>query len=168
MFHLKGKNILSSDIINHFRKLVGICPQYDVLFNNLTVEEHLELYCEFKSVEQSKIPKEINAVLNNIGLSDKRSTKASDLSGGQKRKLSIGLAIVGGSSIIILDEPTSGMDITSRRNLWDILKRCLIGKIIILSTHFMEEASVLGNRVGILTEGKIKAEHIGSPLELSF
>ena len=162
----KGKNILSSDIINHFRKLVGICPQYDVLFNNLTVEEHLELYCEFKSVEQSKIPKEINAVLNNIGLSDKRSTKASDLSGGQKRKLSIGLAIVGGSSIIILDEPTSGMDITSRRNLWDILKRCLTGKIIILSTHFMEEASVLGNRVGILTEGKIKAEHIGSPLEL--
>ena len=56
------------------------------------------------------------------------------------------------------------MDITSRRNLWDILKRCLTGKIIILSTHFMEEASVLGNRVGILTEGKIKAEHIGSPL----
>ena len=66
--------------------------------------------------------------------------------------------------MIFLDEPTSGMDITSRRNLWNVLKRCLNGKIIILTTHYMEEASVLGNRIGILSEGNMKC--IGSPLFL--
>ena len=158
-------NVLSPEYLEDFRKILGVCPQHDVLFNDLTVEEHLELYCEFKSLERNRISQEIESVLNDIGLKDKRKSKASDLSGGgQKRKLSIGLAIVGGSSIIFLDEPTSGMDITSRRNLWDILKRCLKGKIIILTTHFMEEAQVLGNRIGILSEGKMQC--IGTPLEL--
>ena len=157
-------DILSPESFEDFRKILGVCPQHDVLFDDLTVEEHLELYCEFKSLERNKISQEIESVLNDIGLKDKRKSKASDLSGGQKRKLSIGLAIVGGSSIIFLDEPTSGMDITSRRNLWDILKRCLKGKIIILTTHFMEEAQILGNRIGILSEGKMQC--IGTPLEL--
>ena len=118
--------------MSYFGKKIGICPQYDVLFNNLSVEKHLELFCEFKSVEKSQIPHEIDTIIKNVDLLEKRNSKASDLSGGQKRKLSIGLAMIGGSSIIILDEPTSGMDITSRRNLWDILKRSLIGKSIIL------------------------------------
>ena len=159
-----GYNILSPECSEYFRKVLGICPQHDVLFNDLTVEEHLELFCHFKSVEESKISEEINSVLKDIQLEDKRNFKASDLSGGQKRKLSIGLALVGGSSIIFLDEPSSGMDITSRRNLWDILKKCLAGKIIILTTHFMEEASVLGNKIGILSDGKMQC--IGTPLEL--
>jgi len=119
--------------LSYFRKKIGICPQYDVLFNNLSVEEHLELFCEFKSVEKSQIPHEIDTIIKSVDLLEKRNSKASDLSGGQKRKLSIGLAMIGGSSIIILDEPNSGMDITSRRNLWDILKRSLIGKSIILT-----------------------------------
>ena len=119
--------------MSYFRKKIGICPQYDVLFNNLSVEEHLELFCEFKSVEKSQIPHEIDTIIKSVDLLEKRNSKASDLSGGQKRKLSIGLAMIGGSSIIILDEPNSGMDITSRRNLWDILKRSLIGKSIILT-----------------------------------
>ena len=97
-------------------------------------------------------------------MENKRKTKACNLSGGQKRKLSNCIALVGGSSVIFLDEPTSGMDITSRRNLWDILKRYAGGRIIILTTHYMEEASVLGNRIGILSEGNMKC--IGSPLFL--
>ena len=157
-------NILSSEGIEKFRKVLGICPQHDVLFNDLTVEEHLEMFCVFKSVEKSKIQNEISKVIHDFGLEEKRNTKVENLSGGQKRKLSIAIAIVGGSSVIFLDEPTSGMDITSRRNLWNILKRSLNGKIIILTTHYMEEASVLGNRIGILSEGKMKC--IGSPLFL--
>ena len=160
----KEINILSEESIESFHRLIGICPQHDVLFDDLTVEEHLELYCEFKSVDRASISKEISSVLKDIQLEKKRHTKASDLSGGQKRKLSIGLALVGGSSIIFLDEPTSGMDITSRRNLWEILKKCLTGKIIILTTHFMEEAQVLGNRIGILSEGKM--QRIDTPLKL--
>ena len=157
-------NILSPEGIEKFRKELGICPQHDVLFNELTVEEHLEMFCIFKSVDKSKIKSEITKIIHDVGLEEKRYTKVKNLSGGQKRKLSISIALVGGSSVIFLDEPTSGMDITSRRNLWNVLKRCIKGKIIILTTHYMEEASVLGNRIGILSEGEMKCS--GSPLFL--
>ena len=143
---------------------MGICPQHDVLFGDLTVEEHLEMFCVFKSVPKEKIEDEITKIIIDFDLVNKRYTKACNLSGGQKRKLSICIALVGGSSVIFLDEPTSGMDITSRRNLWDILKRYANGKIIILTTHYMEEASVLGNRIGILSNGTMRC--IGSPLFL--
>ena len=159
-----SNNILTPEGIEQFRNVLGICPQYDILFNELTVEEHLKLFCVFKSIESSLIEKEISKVINDFGLKEKRFTKVKNLSGGQKRKLSISIALVGGSSVVFLDEPTSGMDITSRRNLWNVLKRCLNGKIIILTTHYMEEAAVLGNRIGILSEGNMKC--IGSPLFL--
>ena len=159
-----SRNILTPLGLNYFHKIIGICPQEDILFENLTVEEHLKLFCKFKSIPNASIEEEISKVLQNLNFTEKRFTKASNLSGGQKRKLSIALALIGGSSVIFLDEPTSGMDITTRRNLWDILKRCLNGKIIILTTHFMEEASVLGNRIGILSHGKMQC--IGSPLFL--
>ena len=157
-------DVLSPEFFEYFRHILGVCPQHDILFNDLTVEEHLELFCEFKSFDRKDISSEINKVLKEIGLENKRTAKASDLSGGQKRKLSIGLAIVGGSTVIFLDEPTSGMDITSRRNLWDILKNIVQGKIVILTTHFMEEAQILGDRIGILSEGKMQV--VGTPLEL--
>ena len=88
------------------------------------------MFCIFKSVNKSKIKSEIIKVIHDVGLEDKRYTKVKNLSGGQKRKLSIAIALVGGSSVIFLDEPTSGMDITSRRNLWNVLKRCINGKIM--------------------------------------
>ena len=157
-------NILSSEGAEHFRKVLGICPQHDVLFNDLTVEEHLVMFCVFKSVKSSLISQEVLKAIKDFGLEEKRNTKVENLSGGQKRKLSIAIALVGGSSVIFLDEPTSGMDITSRRNLWNILKKSINGKIIILTTHYMEEASELGNRIGILSEGNMKC--IGSPLFL--
>ena len=159
-----NKNILSPENVSILHKKIGICPQHNVLFEDLTVEEHLELFCEFKSESQDNKNQEISSILNTIGLMDKRKSKAGDLSGGQKRKLSVGIALIGKSSLIFLDEPTSGMDITSRRNLWDMLKLCSNGKYIILTTHFMEEAAVLGNRIGILSEGEMKV--IGTPLEL--
>jgi len=157
-------NILTPEGLDKFRKVVGICPQHDLLFNDLTVQDHLEMFCVFKSVNDSIKEKEILKVINDFGLKEKRYTKAMHLSGGQKRKLSIAMALVGGSSVIFLDEPTSGMDIFSRRKLWNELKKYLNGKIIILTTHYMEEASVLGNRIGILSEGELQC--IGSPLFL--
>ena len=159
-----SKNIITPQGLKYFHKIIGICPQEDILFQNLTVEEHLKLFCKFKSIPSSEIDEEISSVLHKLNFTEKRYTKASNLSGGQKRKLSIALALVGKSSIIFLDEPTSGMDITTRRNLWDILKGSSNGKIIILTTHFMEEASELGNRIGILSDGKMQC--IGSPLFL--
>ena len=158
------KNILSMEGHSEFRKFLGICPQHNVLFDDLTVKEHLEMFCVFKSVKNEKISVEIHKIMKDFNLLEKKDTKSCHLSGGQKRKLSICIALVGGSSVTLLDEPTSGMDITSRRNLWDILKRYAVGRIIIPTTHYMEEAAVLGNRIGILSEGDMKC--IGSPLFL--
>ncbi len=102
--------------------------------------------------------------MKDFQLEEIQNMLARNLSAGQRRKLSIAIALIGGSKIIFLDEPSSGMDITSRRNLWEILKRQCEGKIIILTTHYMEEASVLGKRIGIINAGHMKC--IGSPLFL--
>ena len=159
-----GINILSPENIDSFREKVGICPQHDVLFNDLNIREHLGMFAIFKGVESSEVEKEINKSITDFQFEDIQYTLSKNLSAGQRRKLSIAISLIGGSEVIFLDEPSSGMDITSRRNLWDILKRQSNNKIIILTTHYMEEASVLGKRIGILNLGKMKC--LGTPLFL--
>ena len=160
----KDINILNNLNMDIFREKIGICPQHDILFDNLNVREHLEMFSIFKGVESKKVNLEINKVLKDFQLEDIQYMIVKNLSAGQRRKISIALAIIGGSEVIFLDEPSSGMDISSRRNLWEILKYQSKGKIIILTTHYMEEASVLGKRIGIINLGKLKC--LGSPLFL--
>ena len=162
--YYNGVNILDDAEMDNFRRKLGICPQHDVLFEDLTMAEHLKMFCYFKGVPSDKIEEEVQKTLKDFRIADIQGIIARNLSAGQRRKLSIAIAIIGGSEIIFLDEPSSGMDITSRRNLWEILKSCIEKKIIILTTHYMEEASVLGNRIGIIADGKMKC--IGSPLFL--
>ena len=159
-----GYDILEGNNMDKFRSILGICPQHDVLFDDLTIKEHLEMFCIFKGYKSENIENEINKTLNDFELENIQNIRAKNLSAGQRRKLSIAISLIGGSKIIFLDEPSSGMDITSRRNLWDILKRQSEQKIIILTTHYMEEASVLGKRIGIIDLGKMKC--IGTPLFL--
>ena len=131
---------------------IGLCQQEDIFFDYLTVQEHLEYMCEIKG---SKInQKEIMDLIRKIDLYPKRDALCSTLSGGQKRKLCIALALIGGSHIILLDEPTSGMDIMARRKLWEFLKNYKKDKIILLTTHFLDEAEYLGDRIGIMSDGK--------------
>ena len=160
----EGDNILDPINMDEFRSKLGICPQHDVLFEDLTIREHLEMFCIFKGFNSDNITEEVNKTLHDFVLEDIQNITVKNLSAGQRRKLSIAIALIGGSKIIFLDEPSSGMDITSRRNLWDILKRQTEQKIIILTTHYMEEASVLGKRIGIINAGKMKC--IGTPLFL--
>ena len=160
----EGVNILDSMNMEIFREKLGICPQHDILFEDLTIREHLEMFSIFKGVELTEVDNEVNKTLHDFQLEDIQYMLAKNLSAGQRRKLSISISLIGGSKVIFLDEPSSGMDITSRRNLWEILKRQTDGKIIILTTHYMEEASVLGKRIGIINAGKMKC--IGSPLFL--
>ena len=159
-----GINILDSNNMDLFREKLGICPQHDILFENLNIREHLEMFSIFKGVESNNVETEVNKVLHDFQLENIQYMIAKNLSAGQRRKLSIAIALIGGSQVIFLDEPSSGMDITSRRNLWEILKRQCEGKIIILTTHYMEEASVLGQRIGIINAGHMKC--LGSPLFL--
>ena len=157
-------NILDSMNMELFREKLGICPQHDILFEDLNIREHLEMFSIFKGVDSTEVDKEVDKTLHDFQLTDIQYMLAKNLSAGQRRKLSISISLIGGSKVIFLDEPSSGMDITSRRNLWEILKRQTDGKIIILTTHYMEEASVLGKRIGIINAGKMKC--IGSPLFL--
>ena len=159
-----GYDILDSNNMDKFRTILGICPQHDVLFDDLTIREHLEMFCIFKGYSSDDIDSEINKTIHDFELDYIQNITAKNLSAGQRRKLSIAISLIGGSKVIFLDEPSSGMDITSRRNLWDILKRQSEQKIIILTTHYMEEASVLGKRIGIINAGRMKC--IGTPLFL--
>ena len=160
----KENNILEEENMVQFRNKLGICPQHDILFPKLTVREHLEMFCYFKGFDITKIKDEVDNTLKDFRIHDIENILAGTLSAGQRRKLSIAISVIGGSEVIFLDEPSSGMDITSRRNLWEILKKIIEKRIIILTTHYMEEASVLGNRIGIMAEGVLKC--IGTPLFL--
>jgi ATP-binding cassette, subfamily A (ABC1), member 3 len=94
-------------------------------------------------------------MLKEIKLGDHENVIAKNLSEGSKRKLSVAIALIGGSKLVLLDEPTSGMDLSSRRTLWNMLKNYKQGRIIILTTHYMDEADILGDRIGIMADGRL-------------
>lgn len=102
--------------------------------------------------------------MTDVGIIDKRNALASTLSGGNKRKLSVCIALCGNSKFVILDEPTSGMDLSARRQLWNMLKKQKKDRIILLTTHYMDEADILGDRIAIMSNGKLEA--LGSSIFL--
>nr|XP_048316362.1 phospholipid-transporting ATPase ABCA3-like isoform X3 [Myodes glareolus] len=146
---------ISSDMVQ-VRKSLGLCPQDDLLFPMLTVSEHLNFYCVIKGIPSNKRSREIHRMLTAFGLLHKRNTMSKNLSGGMKRKLSIIIALIGNTKVVILDEPTSGMDPVSRRAIWDLLQQYKENRTILLTTHHMDEADVLGDRIAILVMGTLK------------
>jgi ATP-binding cassette, subfamily A (ABC1), member 3 len=138
------------------RRSTGLCPQHDILFDQLTVEEHIEVLGTFKGLSSSEIRESTNTLLKEFGLRDKRYTEAAQLSGGQKRRLSIIIAFLGKPDLVLLDEPSSGMDTQGRRELWNVLREYKKNRIIILTTHYMEEADYLGDRIAIMSFGKLR------------
>ena len=135
--------------------MMGICPQHDVLFENLTPREHLDIFYDFKGGDPALKQKEIDDLIKDVGLTLDQDKRAGSLSGGNKRKLSVAISLCGGSKLVLLDEPTAGMDLGARRDLWNMLKNYRRDKIIILTTHYMDEADVLGDRIGIMAQGKM-------------
>ena len=101
---------------------MGVCPQHNVLFDYLSVREHLELYAAFKGVSQVIVGKKVEKMLHEVELMENQYQLANTLSGGQRRKLSVAIALIGDAKVIFLDEPTSGMDTTTRRRFWDMIK----------------------------------------------
>ncbi|MEE6504928.1 hypothetical protein FKM82_005378, partial [Ascaphus truei] len=150
--------------MNEIRKSLGMCPQHNVLFDKLTVEEHLWLYSRLKGMAEEEIRKEMDKMIEDLELSNKRHCLVQTLSGGMKRKLSVAIAFIGGSRAIILDEPTAGVDPYARRAIWDLILKYKQGRTILLSTHHMDEADLLGDRIAIISHGKLKC--CGSPLFL--
>ncbi|XP_034147337.1 retinal-specific phospholipid-transporting ATPase ABCA4 isoform X2 [Esox lucius] len=159
---INGRDIRTDmDII---RTSMGMCPQYNILFKHLTVEEHILFYSLLKGTSLTGAQQEVEAMLEDLGLPHKRDDEAQNLSGGMQRKLSVAMAFVGGSKIVILDEPTSGVDPYSRRSIWDLLLKYRTGRTVILSTHHMDEADLLSDRVAIISKGQLHC--CGSPLFL--
>ncbi|XP_037832519.1 phospholipid-transporting ATPase ABCA1 isoform X2 [Kryptolebias marmoratus] len=138
------------------RKCLGMCPQHNVLFNELTVEEHVYFYARLKGRSSSEVESEMDQMIADVGLPHKRKELAKNLSGGMQRKLSVAIAFVGGSKIVILDEPTAGVDPYARRGIWELLLKYKQGRTIILSTHHMDEADILGDRIAIISHGKMR------------
>ena len=130
---------------------IGICQQEDIFFDYLTVSEHLEYMCQIKGGNNNI--NEVKELITKIGLEEKSNSICKTLSGGQKRKLCTALALIGNSNIILLDEPTSGMDHTSKKCLLDFLKNYQKNKIILITTHSLDEAEYLGDRIGIMCDG---------------
>uniref|UniRef100_A0A8C6DPH6 ATP binding cassette subfamily A member 3 n=1 Tax=Moschus moschiferus TaxID=68415 RepID=A0A8C6DPH6_MOSMO len=145
-----------SQDMNQIRKSLGLCPQHDVLFDNLTVAEHLYFYAQLKGLPCQKCPEEVKRMLHVLGLEEKRDSRSRFLSGGMRRKLSIGIALIAGSKVLMLDEPTSGVDAISRRAIWDLLQQHKSDRTILLTTHFMDEADLLGDRIAIMAKGELQ------------
>jgi ABC-type multidrug transport system ATPase subunit len=116
------------------RTSLGVCPQHDVLWPELTVEEHLHLFAALKGVPPAAVRAEGAKALALVGLTEKAGARVSALSGGMKRKLSVCLAFLGGSKVVFLDEPTSGVDPYSRRSMWNMLQNAREGRVIVLTT----------------------------------
>uniref|UniRef100_A0A8C0RI66 P-type phospholipid transporter n=1 Tax=Canis lupus familiaris TaxID=9615 RepID=A0A8C0RI66_CANLF len=157
-----GKDIETS--LDAVRQSLGMCPQYNILFHHLTVAEHILFYAQLKGKSWEEAQLEMEAMLEDTGLHHKRNEEAQDLSGGMQRKLSVAIAFVGGAKVVILDEPTSGVDPYSRRSIWDLLLKYRSGRTIIMSTHHMDEADLLGDRIAIISQGRLYCS--GTPLFL--
>jgi ABC-2 type transport system ATP-binding protein len=144
-----------------WRERIGVVLQSSSLYENLTVTEHLTLFAGY--YEQ---PRQIGEVVELVGLEEKRDARVRTLSGGQRRRLDLGLALVGDPELVFLDEPTTGFDPEARRRAWDTIAGLRqLGKTILLTTHYLDEAERLSDRVAVLRDGEIVA--LGPPAELT-
>merc|ERR1711871_1303500 len=144
------------------RKVMGCCPQHDILWHELTSAEHVSLFAGLKNVQD--IESEVENRLAAVDLLEVRDLNSGVYSGGMQRRLSVTLSLTGEPKVAYLDEPTTGMDPVSRRHVWDLIEDQKKGRTIMLTTHSMEEADVLGNRIAIMGKGRLRA--FGTSLHL--
>ena len=146
------------------KQLIGVSPQETAVAPNLTVKENLELICGIYGFSEEKAKKRIEELCGQFSLDSVLKRKAGKLSGGWQRRVSIAMALISEPKILFLDEPTLGLDVIARHELWDVI-RSLKGKAtVILTTHYMEEAETLSDRIGIMKDGKLLA--VGTAEEL--
>lgn len=152
---------VSTDM-DRIRKNIGVCFQDDFLNPNMTAWEHLQLFAQFKDIPNKK--QEIEQRLHDVGLYNVRNNQTRTYSGGMKRRLSCAIALIGSPSMVILDEPTTGLDVQSKRLIWNLVHQMKKDKLVLLTTHTMEEADKLGDQIVIMAYGKIKC--FGNSLQL--
>ena len=144
-----------------WRDRIGVVLQSSAMYPNLSVAESLELFAGYY-----REPLDADRVIGLVGLEEKRAARVRTLSGGQKRRLDLGLGLIGDPEVLFLDEPTTGFDPAARRAAWEVIRSLRsLGKTILLTTHYLDEAESLADRVAVLREGRIVA--IGRPEDLT-
>ena len=144
-----------------FRERIGVVLQSSETWPTLTVAETLAMFAGYY-----ERPRAVSEVIALVGLEEKRGARVKTLSGGQKRRLDLGLALVGDPELVFLDEPTTGFDPAARRTAWEMIRSLRsLGKTVLLTTHYLDEAQQLADRVAVLREGRIVT--IGTPAELT-
>ena len=156
-FTFEGSSFRLDRDLNHIRRNIGFCLQHDVLWPELSVLEHLKLFAAVKGVSSERILVEAKEWIDRVGLDKKSNAAVAELSGGQKRRLLLALALIGGSKVLFLDEPSAGVDPLSRRAIWEIIRTNMSGRTVVLTTHFLDEAEILGSRVALLNTGRLLA-----------
>lgn len=140
------------------RRHLGVCPQFDAM-DSMTVEEHLRFYARARGV--ANVQRNVDTIITAVGLTPYRERMAQKLSGGSKRKLSLGIALMGNPAVLLLDEPSSGMDAASKRVMWRTLGAVTRGRGMLITTHSMEEADRLAHRAGIMATRMLALDTVG-------
>ena len=157
--------MISTQDFEDAARALGVVNQKNVLWDHLSCRDHLSLFARLRGVDiEGDARHAAEQALAVVGLSDHADKAAGRLSGGMKRKLAVAVALVGGPSVVLLDEPSSGLDPGAQRNLWDLIKVTMKGRAVVLTTHSMGEADLLCDRVGIMVKGTMRC--IGTPQEL--
>lgn len=147
----------NNDNVQFYRSKIGYCPQHNISLPYLTCQEHLEFFGQLRGLSRSDAELEAENILKKVNLQSKAGEVAKRLSGGMLRKLCLANAIIGNTKLLILDEPSSGLDPESRRDIWNILLKLKKDHTILITSHFMEEADVLGDKIAIMETGELIA-----------
>jgi ABC-2 type transport system ATP-binding protein len=157
-----GENIAKNPII--VKEKLNISPQETAVAPNLSVRENLELIAGIYDGNRFDLKKKVDSIIHDFNLGEIEKSRAKILSGGWQRRLSVAMAFISEPQILFLDEPTLGLDVIARRGLWSIIEKLKGKTTIILTTHYMEEAEALSDRIGVISSGKLKI--IGTAKEL--
>ena len=150
--------------LHEVQTMIGVSPQFDCLWDELTAMDHLRIYAAVKGISPDRIDEEARYCLTYVDLIDMADSATGTYSGGMKRRLSLAIALIGDPKAIFLDEPTTGMDPVHKQEAWTMIQKMKRDRIVVLTTHSMEEADCLGDRIGIMGSGRLQC--VGTSLSL--
>ena len=161
---VEGKSVNDPDMEMEIKRIINLSPQETTVAEGLTVKENLQLMAGLYGLEADKAAANVEQIIKDFELSEIAGDKAKTLSGGWQRRLSIAMALVTEPEILFLDEPTLGLDVIARRELWETIKTLKQKMTIVLTTHYLEEAEALCDRIAVMSSGRLMA--LGTAAEL--
>ncbi len=161
---IHGESIVATGGMDRIRASMGVCPQFDVLWKELTGTEHMKIYARVKGLSRQEVIKQTEDLIESVKLTPAANIRSGAYSGGMRRRLSVAISLLGDPLVVFLDEPTTGMDPISRRHVWDTIEAAKKDRVVVLTTHSMEEADILGDSIAIMARGKVRA--FGSSIRL--